>query len=88
MSAGPTERLLRRARDWAADVEELSALQWRLFQLEVGELSAQLRASVWLFGAALAFGLVGAPLAVVAGLIMLAQAIAWPIAKRTTLSTP
>jgi hypothetical protein len=81
MSVGPTERLIRRARDWAGDVEELSSLQWRLLQLEFSELTAQLRGSVWLFAASIAIGTFGAPLAIVAGLVMLAQAMEWPIAN-------
>lgn len=81
MSVGPTERLIRRARDWAGDVEELSSLQWRLLQLEFSELTSQLRGSVWLFAASIAIGTFGAPLAIVAGLVMLAQAMEWPIAN-------
>lgn len=84
MSAGPTERLLHRARDWAGDVEELSTLQWRLFQLECRELQSALRVSCWLVAASVALASIGAPLAIVAALVMLAQRMNWPIAEVLT----
>ncbi len=81
MSAGPTQRLLQRARDWAGDAEELAALQWQLLQLELGELAIQLRRSLLLFALAGAAFVIGLPLAIIAGVVVLAQAMDWPVAN-------
>lgn len=86
MSPGPTEELLRRARHWAEDAEELAGLQWQLFQLEFAELAAKLRRSVLLFLMAVGLAALGLPLAVVAGLVVLAQAMDWPVAQTLAIA--
>ncbi len=84
MSTGPTQRLFQRAKNWAGDVEVLSTLQWQLLQLESRALSGELRRSMFLFGASLGLAALGFPLAVIAGLVMLAQVLDWPIANLLT----
>ncbi len=86
MSAGPTQRLLQRARDWAGDAEELAALQWQLLQLELGELTMQLRRSLMLFALAGAVLAIGLPLAIIAGVVVLAQTMDWPVANTLTIA--
>lgn len=81
MSLGPTQQLFQRAKNWAGDVEELSTLQWQLFRLEWRALRGDLRRSSQLFGASLCFAALGIPLAIVAGLVMLAQGMDWPVAN-------
>jgi len=80
MSTGPTQRWLDRARDWADDAEELASLQWQLLQLELAELSAELRSGLLLFVIAAGVFGVGFPLATVAGMAVLAQWLEWPLA--------
>jgi hypothetical protein len=84
MSVGPTQRLFQRARNWAGDVEELSTLQWQLFQLELSGLTSELKRSIAFFAASIGLVTLGLPLAVIAGLVMLAQAMEWPIANVLT----
>lgn len=86
MSVGPTQRLLQRARDWAGDAEELAALQWQLLQLELGELVMQLRRSLLLFALAGAVLAIGLPLAIIAGVVVLAQTMDWPVANALAIA--
>lgn len=84
MSMGPTQRLLRRARDWAGDVEELASLQWELFQLELTSVGRGLRTGAACMIVSVGCAAVGVPLTIVAALIMLADALDWPAANVLT----
>lgn len=86
MNAGPSQRLFQRARDWAADAEELAELQWQLFRLEAGQLFDKLRRSLLMFVAAVGLAAIGIPLAMVAGIAVLAQAMQWPLAPALAIS--
>lgn len=86
MSIGPTQRLWQRARDWADDAEELASLQWELLLMESAELTSELKRGLALFAAAAGCVAIGLPLAIVAGLAVLAQSLDWPLATTLAVS--
>jgi hypothetical protein len=75
--AGPTATLLREARRVGDDLKQLSIYEWRMIQRDFARL---VRAIVWglLLGLAglLLIG-IGVPLTLVAGVVVIAQALDW-----------
>jgi hypothetical protein len=74
---GPTATLLREAQRVGSDLKQLSVLEWRMIQRDFARLVRAILRGLLLGIAGLLLIGIGAPLALVAGVVVVAQALDW-----------